>query len=217
MFKRVAALAAALPTLNPVTDGGPFRARPGGVNATPGKLRLYRFPQAGFVIPVFAAALVWIPLFASGVIQHVHTPINDHQFQLELALSLVLWAPCIPLFVRLYRGRPLAVLYVLYSAFAAITVIPFLGAFTLSALNAGLDHSPATTHHVRVVKFYRRNTHTVFVSPWDTPLTWRSKKIIVPPSIAVVNKGDALDVDTHPGAFGWTWVSGVRAAAGTAE
>ena len=109
---------------------------------------------------------------------------------------------------RRLRGRPLAMFEMLAVGISLLASLPFVGAFLLFALNASLDGGATTVHHARVVGYYKHNAHTVYVSPWTGART--CEKVIVPPSLGTLSVGDALDVDTRPGALGWEWVSEVR-------
>jgi hypothetical protein len=60
---------------------------------------------------------------------------------------------------------------------------------------------------VRVLGYYKHNSHTVYVESW-TPGVAR-EKVVVPTSIPTVTPGDTLAVTTRAGALGWVWVPSV--------
>ena len=68
--------------------------------------------------------------------------------------------------------------------------------------------SCATTRRARVLSRQRRDSE-LYVTPWDPGRA--RQKVGVPRALwREAQVGDALEVDTHPGALGWTWASGVR-------
>ncbi len=165
-------------------------------------------PSIAVIAPAFLSFLVPMLLLSSGVRELAPPPMDASHVLLAIALGVVLWPIAMFFVSRGLRGRPLAMFEVIAIGFALLVSLPFVGASGLFALNRQLDGAAPTPHHARVVAYYKRNAHTVYVAPWG-PDGGR-EKVIVSPSLGTLNIGDALDVDTHPGAFGWTWVSDVR-------
>jgi hypothetical protein len=160
------------------------------------------------LVPAFVSMLVpaVVALMARDVL---HPPIDNGAVGAAILLGLVPWFLVVILVARRLRSRPLAMLEVPALALALVIWVPFSFAFGLFYINSHWDGSAPEVHHTRVVDYYRRNRHTVYVAPWDE--SGARRKVIVPDAIARVDIGDALEIESHPGALGWTWVSSVRA------
>ncbi len=160
------------------------------------------------VLPVMLASLAVMVLFLVGGSTFVHSPIRDAHVAMGLLGGLVLFPPGVYLAVRKLRNRPLAIFELLFISIFLLCSVPFAGGFALFGVNSLLDRSAPTHRSARVVGYYGRNSHTVWVVP-GTDDAGRDK-IIVPWSIRAVSVGDTLTYDAHPGALGWTWVTDVR-------
>ncbi len=108
---------------------------------------------------------------------------------------------------RHYRGRPSALRELVATGLGLAMVIPFLTMEGLTVVNYAFDTSPPATHRVRVLDYYKHNSHTVYVESWTQGVT--REKVIVPRSIPRVAPGDTLEVTTRAGALGWMWTAQV--------
>ena len=125
-----------------------------------------------------------------------------------MGYGLVAWVPVTALILALLRARVRSMAEVFVIALALLVGVPSLGTMALFAANSGLDRSEATTRRARVLSRQRRDSE-LYVTPWDPGRA--RQKVGVPRALwREAQVGDALEVDTHPGALGWTWASGVR-------
>src|SRR5262249_17874685 len=137
----------------------------------------------------------------------MHYPLETSAALTMLAIGIAPLLVVLFLLQRRYRGRPNAMRELFFSGMAMTVIVPFLAFNVLDAANVALDKSPATTHRVRVLDYYKHNSHTVYVESW-TPGVQR-EKVIVPKSIPVVSPGDTLEIKIRQGAFGWAWMPSV--------
>jgi hypothetical protein len=189
ILDRLQALAASLPEL-------------GGV-----EVRSLKPPVGSYAVLLPAFASIFLPtiLAVSGLREVVHVPPDDHILVGALAAGLVPWFLIVMLLARRLNRRPLAMLEIPALAFALVATVPFLSAFALFYVNSAADHGAPVLHHTRVADWYKHNRGTVYL--WDG--VGSKEKVILPPSVLPVQIGDALDVESRPGAFGWMWISSV--------
>ncbi len=137
----------------------------------------------------------------------VHYPMEIADVNTALLIGVAPLLVVLYLLQRRYRGRPSAARELVFASIGMTAVVPFVTFLVLSVANVALDGSPATTHRVRVLDHYKRNSHTVYVESWTAGV--EREKIVVPRSIPVVSKGDVLDVQIRQGGLGWPWVPSV--------
>jgi hypothetical protein len=163
------------------------------------------------ILPAFLLSfLAPMLLMAPAVRGMLHPPLGDGHVLRALGAGALAWVLVAALAARRLRTRPLALLEVPAVALSLLVLVPFVVACALFAANAGFDGSAATPHHARVVDYYKHNTHTVYVAPWDE--TGARQKVILPESLGPIAIGDAFDIDVRAGALGWPWVTSVRRA-----
>jgi hypothetical protein len=165
-------------------------------------------PMSTFALLVGAFTAMFVPLILLTAMRDlVHPPVENLHVLEAIGFGLVAWLAVVALVAKRLQRRPLALFEVPAVAVALLASVPFIAACGLFFVNAQLDHSPAVTHQVQIVDFYKHNRGTVWVAPWDNPA--RRQKVILPSSLLPVKIGDALSVEAHAGAFGWEWVSEV--------
>ncbi|MDB4928378.1 MAG: hypothetical protein JWM10_862 [Myxococcaceae bacterium] len=148
----------------------------------------------------FVALLVLVPVLPA--------PLDDADSVRALSLGLVAWLPATVAFVALLRRRVRSMVEVFVVALALFVGVPSLTASCLFAANSRLDHSAATTRRAQVLSRQRRDSE-LYVTPWG-PGPARQKVGVARAIWRETQVGDTIEVDTHPGALGWTWTSDVR-------
>ena len=159
-----------------------------------------------FVVAFLAAFGATIGFAMTGV----HTTIDGRGAPLGLLVGLCLVPVAVIVARRVLHGRPMAMMYIVLVTFAALFLLPMTGMVAAVGLNSALDHSAPEHHLTHVLDRYRGNRRTLYVEAW-TPGETR-QKVILPSASPVFHIGDALDIETHSGAFGWPWVSSARYA-----
>jgi hypothetical protein len=192
IFDRLQALAASLPEVpaREVASG----KRPAGTLAV--------------LLPAFAMIFVPALIGITVLREVVHVPPDNRVLLFALLAGLAPWLLMMIFLTRRLNRRPLAMLEVPALGLALLASVPFLFAFGLFIVNSAADHGAPVVHHTRVADWYKHNRGTVYVSPWDGEGT--RQKVILPASVLPVHIGDALDVESRPGAFGWAWISDVK-------
>ena len=192
VMRALEGLLAALPPVDPATLTTP-------------RIRPYSLPALGALVGsgfAFAGLLT-----VNGL---VHAPLYDTDSLRALGLGLIGWLAAMVVVVRLMRERVQHMIELFLIAAALFVGVPSLVAVGLFAANSGLDRGAAVTHRATIVQRMRRDSE-VFVVPWDADRL--RQKVGLPRALwREVQPGDAIEVDVHPGAFGWPWMSGVRRA-----
>jgi hypothetical protein len=146
-----------------------------------------------------------------GAVPALQPPVNDLSSLEAMAAGFLPWLLVVFGLSRALRGRPFALTELVVSSLFSLIGVCALTATGLFLVNARLDGSPAETHVTRVLWVAGRDSEAR-VEPWDPTRTWQ--KISVPRAVhRTLRKGDALEVDVHPGALGWPWLSDVRKVA----
>lgn len=190
VMRALEGLVAALPRIDPATIVQP-RVRTVSVPAIAAMLG---------AAAAFAAMLALVPVLPA--------PLDDADSVRALGLGLLAWLPVTAAVVALMRRSVQSMVEVFVVALALLIGVPSLTAIGLFAANARLDHGAATTRRAQVLSRQRRDSE-LFVTPWEPGRA--RQKVGVPRAIwREAQVGDTIEVDTHPGALGWTWASGVR-------
>jgi hypothetical protein len=187
VLRLLEAIGAALPRFDPA-QASPPRSR-----------RKWRLFGAG-AVALGIAALPMMPL--------VHPPMDDLHSLRVFGLGLFAWLGVMAVLFALFRGRPTGLRALLFSGLFLIFAVPPVFALGAFAVNAGLDSGPVNTHTARITHLSPRD-HEVYFPSWR-PGRDRDK---VGTSFAVyrtLKMGDTIEIDTRPGALGWTWVPAVR-------
>jgi hypothetical protein len=137
-----------------------------------------------------------------------HFPERDEHVQALLGVGALALLVVVALVTRALRGRPQALRELFFLSLGLVIAVPFGVAWLLAVANAVLDASPSVAHRVRVLAFFKHNTHTVWVEPWTAGL--ERQKVIVPASAAPkLSVGDELVVHERRGALGLPWIESV--------
>jgi hypothetical protein len=190
VMRALEALVAALPAVDPATLTTP-------------RVRSASGPAVAAIVfggVAFAAML--------GFANTGHAPLRDTDSLRAMGLGVVAWVFAMAAVVRLMRGRSQGMVEIALIALGLFIGVPSCTAIGLFAANSGLDHGEVTTHEAQVVLRQRRDSE-VFVVPGIT-MPGRQKVGVSRALWRELAVGDTIEVDTHPGALGWPWVSAVR-------
>jgi hypothetical protein len=190
VMRALEGLVAALPRVDPATLVQP-------------RVSLVSVPA---IVAMLGAAAAFTAMLA--LVAVLPAPLNDSDSVRALGLGLLAWLPVTAAVVALMRRSVQSMVEVFVVALALLIGVPSLTAIGLFAANARLDQSAATTHRAQVLSKQRRDSE-LYVTPWEPRVA--RQKVGVPRAIwRDVQVGDTVEVDTHPGALGWTWTSDVR-------
>ncbi len=191
VMRTLESLLAALPRLDPATLVDP--------------------PVRQAYVPALACAAVAVVGFAALRIfaGEVHAPLDDRSSLGALGLGLCGWVLAVAGLWFALRGRAQAHFELVACAFALLIGVPALTALGLFAANSSLDRAPMVPRRAQIVRLARHD-HEVYVTPW--PGRVQQKVGVRWATFKRLHEGDTIEVDTHPGALGWPWVSDVRPA-----
>jgi len=160
------------------------------------------------VLVSFVVVLIGIFSLAWMGQSHFGGPLDDLSAAKVLGLGVFAWAAISFALYLALRNRPMALQTLLFSSLLLIFGIPPLFAFGVLLSNSSFDSAPATVHRTKVVYLSPRS-HEVRFTAFRTERP--EDKVAVPFDVyRTLNVGDDIEVDTRPGAFGITWVSGLR-------
>jgi hypothetical protein len=176
----------------------------------PSTLTTPRVPRfsAPAIVSLLGAGVSFAALLALAPV--VHAPLDDLDTLRALGLGVIAALVVAAVVVRALRGQVRHLAEVFVVVLGLLVGVPSLTAIGLFAANSGLDHSAPATHRAGVLLRQRRDSE-LYVTPWEGGRA--RQKVGVPRALwRSVEVGDTIEVDTHPGALGWTWVSDVRRA-----
>lgn len=160
------------------------------------------------VIGLFAAGISFAALLILAPV--LHAPMNDTDTLNAMGIGLGVCLVVAVVVLRALRDRMRNMVEVFLVALAMLIGVPSLTTVGLFAANSGLDHSAAITHTAQVQLRQRRDSE-LYVTGWEP--SRQRQKVGVPRAIwRAAQVGDFVEIDTHPGALGWPWVSDVRRA-----
>jgi hypothetical protein len=196
----VPAAVAALEALAPLLPAVPPTAL--------GKPHWNRSPRTMFAT-MGIAALGYVVLGLGGAVAHPLANRGDIPY-LFMGGGVLWLAAVIGLFFFL-RGGTQSLRLFLISSFLLVISVPAAGAVLTEVANSALDRSPAVTHPTRVLALPKnpKKNNQVTVASWRPD---RDQLFVAVPRsrLKTLKVGDALEVVTHPGAFGWEWIEAVK-------
>jgi hypothetical protein len=162
--------------------------------------------------PMLAIGLSFAALFAAiasfVTVPMMHPPMDDLDSLRIFGLGVIAWVLVMFGLSRVFRQRPNGISMLLVTGLILIFAVPPLFASAVFAANSRLDSGPVTTHTVQISKLWRRD-HEIWFPSWrpGRELDKVGARFDVFRTLAV---GDSIEIDTRPGALGWTWVPAVR-------
>lgn len=162
--------------------------------------------------PATAAAIfsiVIVPIFFATV-PAMRPPVDDMNSLKVFGVGLVVWVVVMAALARLLRARPTGLLEFGLSALALFFGVPCATAALLFLANSGLDSSEPTVRTAQILSMYSgRDNRELRVTSWDPARPWQ-KVGVDNATFKALHKGDMVEIEMHPGALGWPWVSSVR-------
>lgn len=162
--------------------------------------------------PAMAAAifsLITVPVFFAAV-PAMRPPFEDANSLKALGVGLLVWAVVVAALARLLRARPAGLAEFGLSALALFFGVPCATAALLFLANSGLDSSEPTVRTAQILSTYSgRDSRELRVSSWDPARPWL-KVGVDRATFKALHKGDMVEIEMHPGALGWPWVSSMR-------
>jgi hypothetical protein len=159
------------------------------------------------VIVAMAVSIVAFGVFMAAV-PSLQPPVNDVHSLQAMAAGVFPWLLVVFGLSRVLRGRPFALTELVMASVFSLIGMCALTASGLFLANARLDGGAVETHVTRVIWVGRRDAEAR-VEPWDPARSWQ--KVGLPRAVhRTLRPGDRIEVDVHPGALGWPWVSDVR-------
>jgi hypothetical protein len=123
----------------------------------------------------------------------------------------VIWLAAVVGLFFFLRGGTQSLRLFLIASFLLVISVPAAGAVLTAVANSAFDGSPAVTHSTRVLTLPRhpKKDNQVTVASWRPD---RDQLFVAVPRSRLkdLKVGDALDVTTHAGAFGWEWIEAVK-------
>lgn len=166
-----------------------------------------RFPRFAAAAIVFSG--IFVPIFFV-LVRLMPTPMNDNDSLKAIGIGMLVWVVVAVVIARVQRAHSLGLATFAVTILPLFFSVPLLSAAALFFVNAGLDASAPTTHRAKVTAVRgTRDDKYVHVVPWDADRSFQK----VDPPFAVwktLHVGDEIDVDVHPGALGWPWMSNVK-------
>jgi hypothetical protein len=163
-----------------------------------------------------ALAIAVIGFAAAGAAgAAVHPVAVQRDILSGFAVGFALWGAVVAALFFLLRGGTHSIKQFFLAAFLLLLGVPTAGTMLVFLANSALDGSPAVTHHVTVIAVPKPSTGKKKRNNQVTFTSWRpdhDQLVIGVPYAHLGNLkvGDAVDITTHAGAFGWEWVAEVR-------
>ncbi|MEP7124994.1 MAG: hypothetical protein ABJE95_28955 [Byssovorax sp.] len=159
-------------------------------------------------ILIASGAGIALTLVSFRFLAWVHPPMDDLDSLKAIGFGLPVWLLAMAGVWAARRGKPNAIRELFVASILLFFALPPLVGGVVFSINAGMDSGPVTTHTVQISSLASRD-HEVFFHSWRPGR--RSDKVGTSWDVyRTLKANDTIEIDTRPGALGWTWVPAVR-------